>query len=401
MKMTIIIPTRNRSETLRYALLTCTSQEYADLSIIVSDNCSDDDTERVVQSVSDARVRYLRTPRRLSMRGNFEFALSHVTEGVVGFIGDDDALLPGAIERAATFLRGSELKAVTSVLAFYRWPSAPESIRNSGSLQFLSTGDVIRDSMACIDTALKGTGAYYVHGLPSLYYGFADVSLTKVRRGGDFFHSMCPDAYAAFAIALQIPRFGYLAEPLFVVGASGRSTGVSTYQKDAGQEAAVSFAAENDIPFHRDYVLCKSIAVVTHEAYAQALESYPETSAARASVMDLLRYMARETNKDNKGEILAAAIEIAGRTGIDELEVRKIFGPMNIFLSKLDAFAKRRQFRLTRNKREAGAGRVLSRTYPDLTHHGVSNSLQAAEFFAKELKHVRGKYPLERRDRPS
>src|SRR5947207_15491255 len=124
MKMTVIIPTRNRANTLRYALLTCTAQAYEDLEIIVSDNCSDDDTEAVVRSVNDPRVRYLKTPQRISMRANFEFALSHVNEGFVGFIGDDDGLLPDAVERAASFVARNGLKALAAVFAFHRRPSA-------------------------------------------------------------------------------------------------------------------------------------------------------------------------------------------------------------------------------------------------------------------------------------
>ena len=68
MKMTVIIPTRNRANTLRYALLTCTAQAYEDLEIIVSDNCSDDDTEAPIITLggsngSESRLRNQRKAR--------------------------------------------------------------------------------------------------------------------------------------------------------------------------------------------------------------------------------------------------------------------------------------------------------------------------------------------------
>ena len=383
MKMTIIIPTRSRANTLRYALLTCTTQAYEDLEIIVSDNCSDDDTEAVVRSVNDPRVRYLKTPQRISMRANFEFALSHVREGFVGFIGDDDGLLPDAIERAASFLARSGLKALTSVMAFYRWPCAPDSIKNSGILQFCPGGDVTRNPAEYIDKTLKGTGAFYIHDLPSLYYGFAHASLARARGGDQFFNSMIPDAYSAFAIAAQVAHFGYLAEPLFIIGASGRSNGVSTFVKDARKEELASFVAENDFSFHHDYPVCNSLAVSVHESFRQVLERYPGVAqVARANPRDLIRYMAREANERNRSELLAAAIDIGNRSGIDQSEVQKAFKPGNIYVSKLIlALMKRLMNEINERK--------LTKQYSDMLIHGVRNSFQAALFFHEEIQRLK------------
>ena len=43
MKFSVLLPTRNRLEYLRYAVETVRRQDYADWEIIVSDNCSEDD----------------------------------------------------------------------------------------------------------------------------------------------------------------------------------------------------------------------------------------------------------------------------------------------------------------------------------------------------------------------
>ena len=74
-KVTVIIPTRERRETLEKSLLTVTSQNYDNLQIIVSDNFSHDRTEEFVRSVKDERLRYLNTGARISMSANWEFAL--------------------------------------------------------------------------------------------------------------------------------------------------------------------------------------------------------------------------------------------------------------------------------------------------------------------------------------
>ena len=98
-RFTVVIPTRERCDTLEYSLRTLTEQPYPHLEIIVSDNDSADATRDVVRANGDPRIRYINTGRRLSMSGNWEFALAHVTEGWVTFLGDDDGLVPNCFER--------------------------------------------------------------------------------------------------------------------------------------------------------------------------------------------------------------------------------------------------------------------------------------------------------------
>ena len=76
--VSVILPTRERCDVLRHSLRTVTSQQYPNLQIIVSDNCSQDESKKVVEEACDPRVIYINTGRRLSMSQNYEFALAHV-----------------------------------------------------------------------------------------------------------------------------------------------------------------------------------------------------------------------------------------------------------------------------------------------------------------------------------
>ena len=71
---TIIVPTRERADILIHTLRTCTMQDYDRLSILVSDNYSQDDTRAVVDSLRDPRIKYINPGRRLSMAHHYEFA---------------------------------------------------------------------------------------------------------------------------------------------------------------------------------------------------------------------------------------------------------------------------------------------------------------------------------------
>ena len=57
------------------------------------------------------------------MSENWEFALSHASDGWVFILGDDDGLLPGAIEKLASILGNDRSLALGSALGVYTWPN--------------------------------------------------------------------------------------------------------------------------------------------------------------------------------------------------------------------------------------------------------------------------------------
>src|SRR5690349_5627331 len=122
-KFTIIVPTRERADTLYYCLQTLVRQKYENFEILVSDNFSNDNTEQVVRSVADSRIRYINTGRRLEMSRNFEFALSHIKDGWISYLGDDDGLMPNALVHADNVIRETRCKALSSKWHHYTWPN--------------------------------------------------------------------------------------------------------------------------------------------------------------------------------------------------------------------------------------------------------------------------------------
>lgn len=115
---TIIIPTRERSDTLRFSIANALSQDYGNFEVLVSDNNSMDDTKDVVLSFRDERLRYVNTSKRVSMSENWEFALNHVARGWVTLLGDDDALLPGALRRVNEIINKTRLLAIRFLRIF-------------------------------------------------------------------------------------------------------------------------------------------------------------------------------------------------------------------------------------------------------------------------------------------
>ncbi len=277
-RYTIIIPTRDRVETLVHTLRTCTRQTYRELDIIVSDNCSEDDTRTLIESCKDPRVRYINPGRRLSMSGNFEFALSHARDGFIMIIGSDDGVLPGAIEAVDDIVRAHDVLAVSCRQATYVWPDFKDA-NIAGRLIFGDShqGVEIRDSKTWIQRALNFQDLY-TFDLPNLYCGFAHRSvIDRGIKDGVYFRSITPDAYASFALALHQPTYAFSHTPFVIAGASTKSNGASAMHASADGAEAARFRVENDIPFHSDYDLISCFEVFTAEAFSQAADAFPES----------------------------------------------------------------------------------------------------------------------------
>ena len=258
LKFTVIVPTRQRADVLGPALKTIVLQDYDNLRILVSDNCSSDATRDVVQSFNDPRIVYRNTGKPLSMSHNWEFALSHVTDGWAAIVGDDDGLLPGSLARVAEIVHEYGVQAIGSRNAAYTWPCQPKQPFGTVSVS-LKRGITLRDSKQWLLSALHGRAAY--SSLPMLYMGgFVDASLIEKARSaeGDFYHSMNPDIYSAVIFSKLTDRFAFCHEPLAVGGSSRHSigtSGLSSRKKGQPEKApAMKFFSEPNIPFHEDLV---------------------------------------------------------------------------------------------------------------------------------------------------
>jgi glycosyltransferase involved in cell wall biosynthesis len=285
-KVTIIVPTRNRCDTLHHALRTCVIQDYDPLQILVSDNCSDDATRDVVVAASDPRVRYVKTDRRVAMSQNWEFALGHVDDGYVLVLGDDDALLPHAISDIARILQASGCEGIAWREARYNWPSVGGGNRPNELRLSIRTGWRVERAKDTLNKVATHQLDYRL--LPSLYWGAFDRAAMKRATSSDgrFFHSPNPDVYSAIATTMVIDRYVFSERPYRINGLSRHSTGISFSSVEKAQASPREvYLAENKggIPFHPKFAFVPSSPVYTAEAYQQAREhvpggaSYPET----------------------------------------------------------------------------------------------------------------------------
>lgn len=294
--VTVIIPTRERADVLEKSLLSCTSQNYGNLTVLVSDNVSEDNTREVVLSAKDPRVKYINPGKRLSMSHNYEFALSHVEDGWVTIIGDDDGILPHSLEQVAEIIASTDTQAIRSDVCLYRWPGALDS--EAGDLTVpLRRGIEVRRSKEWLSRVLKGSDLYF--NLPMLYSGgFVRASVLHDIKAqhGQFYHSCIPDVYSAFAIASVIDSYVWSYTPLAIDGVSKHSTGTSLINRARDRSSAEKFFSEQNIPWHPDTPTDAEGRVPRvhqawiYESYLQSrfLRSEPDQSAPEEQLIIVL-----------------------------------------------------------------------------------------------------------------
>lgn len=332
LKFTVIVPTRERADVLGPALRTVVAQDYDNLEILVSDNFSSDDTRDVVGSFRDPRIRYLNTGQRLSMSHNWEFALSHVQNGWVTVLGDDDGLLPGALERVVELVDEYKVRLVGSGGGGYLWPSMT-GMRHGKLFVRQRRGCERRSSGEWLGRLIGGR-AHYTE-LPALYTGgFADYALVNEARdaSGVFFRSMTPDVYSAVALTKVTDHYVYSHDPLALGGTSKHSTGTSQFSSpdaaDEGPSPVKTFYAEGNIPFHEALSLRedgsppRSLAMLAYECVLQS-EHLAMPAGVDASFENALEVALRETKRRHRAEIEEWGLLFAQRHSLDFARIRR------------------------------------------------------------------------------
>lgn len=97
-KVTIAIPTYNRSKFLAEAIKSVLEQTYIDFELLIVDNASTDRTKKVVKSFNDPRINYHRNKKNIGMMRNWNKCIELSNGKYLMILGDDDMLYPNFID---------------------------------------------------------------------------------------------------------------------------------------------------------------------------------------------------------------------------------------------------------------------------------------------------------------
>jgi glycosyltransferase involved in cell wall biosynthesis len=103
-KISVCVPTFNRSVLLEQCVASLVRQTREDIEILVSDNCSSDDTAAIVASFNDPRLQYFRNSENIGAVGNINRVIGRARGEYVVIAHDDDLYLPEFLDQEATLL---------------------------------------------------------------------------------------------------------------------------------------------------------------------------------------------------------------------------------------------------------------------------------------------------------
>jgi len=337
-KITVIIPTKEREETLKWCLQTVVAQEYENLEIIVSDNCSSSATKKIINETKDPRIVYIRPPRRLGMSEHWEWALSHASGDWITFLGDDDGLLPDAILRFSKLVANTDLRAVGSNLCTYQWPIPSENIKSSLTIKS-EPGVKIQNSHDYLNKVMKGSAGH--KRLPCIYMGgFVHKSVIEEIRNlsGVFFNSITPDIYSGIAISRYVDNYIFSNEPFAVGGTSRHSNGYQVFSNKSDMQ----FFEESKMKFLENLGdgNIGSYPIIIYESFLKSKHiGRNQQDTGLEFQIALAITNAKEENKERISEYCAQLIEM------NHLSQKKIkYHQAAIKLSKIKSKISRRLF---------------------------------------------------------
>jgi glycosyltransferase involved in cell wall biosynthesis len=106
-KVSVVIPTHNRAQFLKAAIASVLNQTYQDFEIVVVDDASSDDTQKVVSLCRDERIKYIRHEVNKGDAGSRNTGIVHSHGDYVAFLDDDDEWLPEKLKMQVDLLESS------------------------------------------------------------------------------------------------------------------------------------------------------------------------------------------------------------------------------------------------------------------------------------------------------
>jgi len=229
--ISILLPTRNRLEYLKFAIESVLRQDFDDWEIIVYDNFSDQDIGGYVRSLNENRIRYFRTKAFVPVTENWNNALNESLGEYVIMLGDDDCLIPNALPALNLLIRQYKSPDLIYANGFvFAYPGVVPDFP-AGYLTFsknhgcagrdpfwLNRGDALKWARAAM--RLRRLAGFNMQ-----YSVIRRPFIESLKDKGPFFQSPYPDYYATVAMWLKAPRILISPAPLTIIGITSKSFG--------------------------------------------------------------------------------------------------------------------------------------------------------------------------------
>ena len=240
----VVLPTLNRASYLSFAIRSVLNQTFENLELIVSNNSSTDNTEQIVKSFSDKRIRYVKTEKIIPMNDSWDFALGYAEGEYVTFLGDDDAHSSIYLESLKKVIDEHKAQIVSTRMADYQYQSSDSYKSESLTTPPFTNKLLIYDSRQLIKDIYINAGlckgdspdVYQIPQLINTAYHKSIFLDIKNRFGRICPKTLAGDFYLAVASLNLVEKYYYLDAPLSFHGISPDSTTSSITSQPKGTD---------------------------------------------------------------------------------------------------------------------------------------------------------------------
>lgn len=265
-KFSVLIPTRNRLDLLKEAIASVRNQSYDNWELIVSDNCSDDDVEGYVYLLGDDRIVYYRQPAPVSVTDNWNTANDMATGDYMIMLGDDDALVPDALEILEKRIADGHPQVISFMAYLYLQPNVDphEKTGDVNLINPFSMVNLMEGQILSLDwrrrTIKKCFSFERVIGYNMQFYCYSKEMVKILQEYGKFYEPPYPDYYTTSMCMLLAESFVYIPKALAVIGITPKSYGY--YYRNNIEKEGMTFHKEEDYRLYAPLSVCEKLCSV-------------------------------------------------------------------------------------------------------------------------------------------
>ena len=169
----------NGARTIKSSIDSVLAQNYTNFELIIIDDCSTDDTQNIIYSYNDKRIRYYRNISNIGQTKSLNIALSKACGGLIARIDADDLWISNKLSKQIEYLESNKNISIVGTFA-YKINFENEIIGiakyplNNNDIKFTS---ILNSPLCHVSVLMKREAIIAAGGYPEVYKYAADFAL--------------------------------------------------------------------------------------------------------------------------------------------------------------------------------------------------------------------------------
>lgn len=231
--LSIVIATKNRELYCIETIKSILKISNGEIQIAISDNSDTNQVKIFIENIVHKSIAYIYDNSPISSIDNFNRAMNLATGEYICLLGDDDGLLPEAIE-TIKWAKENNIDSISPVntIAYY-WPNALKEYPN-GYMEipnYVKRIEEINPKIKLNKLLASGLQNYLLYSLPKSYHGFIKKTLMDdiKKQTGNYYGGLSPDIYSAVSLSLIVKKHFITTQPLTIAGVCKSSTTAANF----------------------------------------------------------------------------------------------------------------------------------------------------------------------------